>query len=255
MSRCAYLDLDGTLLGPGGSLLTIDGESFSDASVRALGLLRENGVPVVLVSGRSRLRLEAVAIAVGADGALAEMGALDAGYPTSGGQTVHEAIVETGLPRRLLERESDLETHPLAAAGGREGSYVLRGKASPDAEAWIATESDGALRLADNGHIGGGAHVYHLLPATASKALAVEGDLARRGLDGARALAVGDSGQDLDMRRSVGTVAIVANGAEADPEVARAAPWVTEGRHGRGVLEAVRAWLDGKAPQAPPRPA
>ncbi|MGI9539527.1 MAG: HAD family hydrolase, partial [Miltoncostaeaceae bacterium] len=126
MSRCAYLDLDGTLLGPGGSLLTEDGRTFSDASVRALGLLREHGVPVVLVSGRSRLRLEAVAIAVGADGALAEMGALDAGYPTRDGQTVHEAIVETGLPKRLLEREGDLETHPLAAAGGREGSYVLR---------------------------------------------------------------------------------------------------------------------------------
>mgnify|MGYP001815257104 CR=1 FL=1 len=250
MSRCAYLDLDGTLLGPGGSLLTEDGRSHSDAAVRALGLLREHDVPVVLVSGRSRVRLEAVAIAVGADGALAEMGALDVGYPTASGQTVHEAIVATGLPRRLLEREDGLEVHPLAAAGGREGSYVVRGRAGPDAGAWIASESDGSLRLADNGHIGGGHHVYHLLPAAASKARAVELDLERRGLDGRHSLAVGDSRQDLDMGRAVGTVAIVANGAEADTEVADAAPWVTAGRHGRGVLEAVGAWLEGTAPQA-----
>lgn len=48
----AYLDLDGTLLGPAGSLLHGEGGRYTDAAVRALGLLAGAGVPVVLVSGR-----------------------------------------------------------------------------------------------------------------------------------------------------------------------------------------------------------
>lgn len=76
--------------------------------------------------------------------------------------------------------------------------------------------SDGALRLADNGHTGpGDAHILHLLPAAASKATAVACDIAARGADPADCLAVGDSAQDLDIGRVLGTVAIVANGAAA----------------------------------------
>ncbi len=245
MSRVVYLDLDGTLLGPGGSLFLGEDGQFSDAGPRALALLHERGIPIVLVSGRSSVRLEAVAHAVGADGALAELGALDAGYRTRPGQSVHEAIAETGLPARLLAREPDLHPHPLASAGGRAGSHVMRGRARPGAAAWVHAESDGELRLADNGRIGADAHIYHLLPAGASKASAVRADLARRGAPPAKALAVGDSRQDLDMGRSVGAVAIVANGARADADVATEAPWVTKGAFGVGVLEAVVAWLGG----------
>ncbi len=87
--------------------------------VRALQLLHAAAVPVVLVSGRSRARLEAVATALGADGVLPEMGALDAGYPTADGQTVHEAIALTGVPRRAAGREPGLDPHPLAPPGPR----------------------------------------------------------------------------------------------------------------------------------------
>ncbi|MGD9695728.1 MAG: HAD family hydrolase [Thermoleophilia bacterium] len=243
--RVAYLDLDGTLLGPGGSMLTGADGRFSDAGVRALALLRAAAVPVVLVSGRSRARLEAVAGVIGADGVLPELGALDAGYPTREGQTVHAAIAESGVPATLLAREPHLEPHPLAVAG-REGSHVLRGRASAAAADLVEDLSAGTLRLADNGCIAPGVHVYHLLPAAASKAASVTRDLARRGVDPAACLAVGDSGQDLDIARVVGTVAIVANGARADPSVAERAPWVTDGAYGAGVLEAVEGWLAGR---------
>jgi len=220
----------------------VDG-AFSSAGVRALELLHRANTPVVLVSGRSRPRLEAVAAVLGAVGVLPELGATDAGYPTRPGQTVHEAIAESGVPTALTASEPGLTPHPLAA-WGREGSHVLIGRAGPGALRLVKRLSGGALRLADNGEIrDDGAHVYHLLPAGAGKAAAVARDLEARGADGSACLAVGDSRQDLEIVRVVGRVAIVANGAAADPEVAALAPWVTRGAYGEGVLEAVEAWL------------
>lgn len=214
--------------------------------MRALQLLHAADVPVVLVSGRSRRRLEAVAQALGADGVLPEMGAIDSGYPTAPGQTVHEAIAQTGVPQALLDHEPGLGHHPLAA-WGREGSHVLIGTAGPNAEELVARLSGGSLRLADNGQTDAtGAHIYHLLPAAASKAKAVARDLEARGADPDACLAVGDSRQDLDIGRVLGAVAIVANGAEADAEVAATAAWVTRASYGSGVLEAVVGWLRGR---------
>jgi len=240
-----YLDLDGTLLGPSGSILRDAAGGFTHAGIRVFELLDAAGVPVVLVSGRSRRRLEAVAQTLGAAGVLPEMGATDAGYPVGPGETVHEAIGRTGVPDALLAAEPLLAPHPLAA-WGREGSHVFLGRVGDGAAALVHDRSAGTLRLADNGHTGpGDAHIFHLLPAAASKAAAVARDVAARGADPARCLAVGDSGQDLDMGSVLGRVAIVANGAAADAGVAARAPWVTRGSYGAGVLEAVEEWLRG----------
>ncbi len=242
-----YLDLDGTLLGPSGSILRDAEGRFSDAGVRALALLDDAGVPVVLVSGRSRRRLEAVAQTLGAVGVLPELGATDAGYPTAPGETVHDAIARTGVPAALLSAEPGLAPHPLAA-WGREGSHVFLGRVGTGAAPLVRTLSDGALRLADNGRTGpDGAHIFHLLPASASKAAAVARDIAARGADPDACLAVGDSAQDLDIGRTVGAVAIVSNGAAADPAIAASAPWVTRAPYGAGVLEAVEDWLRRRA--------
>lgn len=245
--RVLYLDLDGTLLGPGGSALRDAGGAFTYDGIRALEEAHRAGAEVVLASGRSRPRLEAVAQVLGADGILPEMGALDAGYPVEPGQTVFEAIAATGISDALLRAEPGLRVHAPAQAG-REGSHVFAGRAGDRAHALVRDLSQGTLRLADNGRIAAGAHVFHLLPAHASKAEAVARDVAARGADPSLCLAVGDSGQDLDMGAAVGAVAIVANGAAADPDVAARSPWVTRGAHGTGVLEAVRAWLAGAVP-------
>ncbi|MEQ9337032.1 MAG: HAD hydrolase family protein [Miltoncostaeaceae bacterium] len=251
--RAAYIDLDGTLLGAGGSLLRDGAGAYSRDGVEALAALHDAAVPVILTSGRSRPRLEATRAALGADGLLAEMGALDADYPTAPGQSVFEAIAATGIPAALLERETGLRIHP-AAQWGREGGHVFAGRAGPDAPAWVHDASGGTLRLADNGRIGEGIHTFHLLPARASKRAAVARDVDARGLDAAECLAVGDSRQDLDMGRAVGTVAIVANGAAADPELAADAPWVTREGNGAGVREAVEQWLAGRRGGGPAGP-
>lgn len=238
-----YLDLDGTLFGPSGSILIDPEGRFTLAGVTALGLLHDAGIPVVLVSGRSRQRLEAVARTLGASGVLPEMGATDAGYPTAPGETVHDAIARTGIPEALLASEPGLAAHPLALAG-REGSHVFLGRVGDGAAALVRTLSDGSLRLADNGHTGpDDAHIFHLLPAAASKARAVERDIAARGADPDGCLAVGDSAQDLDIGRVLGSVAIVANGAASDRRIAESAPWVTRAAYTAGVLEAVETWL------------
>ena len=243
MAGVVYLDLDGTLFGPSGSILIDQRGRFTHVGVRALQLLHGAGIPVVLVSGRSRRRLEAVARALGIAGVLPEMGATDAGYPTAPGETVHDAIARTGVPDALLASEPGLATHPLALTG-REGSHVFLGRVGDGAEALVRTLSDGALRLADNGRAGpGDARILHLLPAGASKANAVELDMAARGADPDACLAVGDSAQDLDIGRVLGSVAIVANGAAADRRIAASAPWVTRAPYTAGVLEAVETWL------------
>jgi hydroxymethylpyrimidine pyrophosphatase-like HAD family hydrolase len=237
------LDLDGTLLGPGGNLFRNADGAFCDAAVRALERLTGLGIPYIFVSGRSASRVAEAARMLGADGALAEIGALDAGYPTREGQTVHEAIAATGIPAELLAREPELEEHPVSALG-REGSHVLRGRISPGAPEWVTRRSEGQLRLADNGRVGPGeVHVYHLLPTASSKCLSVERDLARRGLDGAVCLSVGDSREDMEIGRVVGTAALVANGAAAEPGLRELATFVTDASHGAGVREAVERWL------------
>ncbi|HMM49825.1 MAG TPA: HAD hydrolase family protein [Miltoncostaeaceae bacterium] len=246
-TRAVYVDLDGTLLGAGGSLLRDGDGRFSQDGVRALRLLHEAAVPVVLTSGRSALRLRMVRDLIGAQGVLAELGALSAGYPTAPEQTVFEAIQATGVPDALMAAEPGLWEH-LPARPGREGGHVFAGAVSDGAFALVERLSQGTLRLADNGRIGEGVHIFHLLPANAGKAQAVAADVIERGCDAEACLAIGDSHQDLMMGRSVGAIAIVANGARADPELARIAPWVTEGSHGAGVREAVERWLAGDAP-------
>ncbi len=242
--RCCYIDLDGTLLGAGGSVLRSGAGAPADAAIRALIELESAGVPYVFVSGRSRLRLETIGRLLGAHSVLAELGALEAGYPTAPGQTVIDAVAKTGIIEDLLDREPGLEIHP-GAIWGREGSHCLRGIAGSDTAAWVHDYSQGALRFADNGRIGPGeVHIFHVLPTRASKAAAVAVHLARHGFDPARCLAIGDSGEDMMMGEVVGTFALVRNGADADPALAARAGWITVAANGEGVREAVRTWLE-----------
>lgn len=244
--RVCYLDLDETLLGQGGGLFR-DGEGrFSHEGVRALEALHAAGVPSVLVSGRRLAELRAIARMLGADGAIGELGACDAGYPTTDGQSVHQAIAATGIVDTLLAWANGRLEPYLPWAIGREGSHLLVGHADPDAIELVHTLSRGALRLVDNGAVGDdGRRAYHLLPAGAGKGPAVARDIARRGARASACLAVGDSRADLELSTVVGVLAIVRNGADDDPSLAADAPWVTRESHGAGVREAVERWLAG----------
>ncbi len=242
--RICYLDLDETLLGQGGCILSDGDGEYTDASIRALATLRRAGAVSVLVSGRRLPELAAIGRMLGADGALGELGACDAGYPCEPGQTVHEAIAATGVVDMLV-RWADGGLEPYEPwASGRFGSHLLIGTVGDDAADLVTTLSRGTLRLVDNGiATADGRRTFHLLPANAGKGPAVARDIARRGADPADCLAVGDSRADLELLDAVGLVAIVRNGVDDDPTLAADAQWVTSGAYGEGVLEAVERWL------------
>lgn len=243
MKRVCYLDLDETLLGYGGGILRDGAGAFSYESIRAFETLHAADVPVVLVSGRRLAELRAIARMLGADGALGELGACDAGYPTTDGQNVHQAVAATGIVETLLTwANGDLEPY-LPWAIGREGSHLLVGRATAEAMDMVNILSRGTLRLVDNGGTSDGRRAYHLLPAGAGKGPAVARDIVRRGADAASCLAVGDSRADLELVGVIGLVAIVANGVDDDPSLAGEAPWITRAHHGAGVVEAVERWL------------
>jgi hydroxymethylpyrimidine pyrophosphatase-like HAD family hydrolase len=242
--RVCYLDLDETLLGQEGGLFRDGDGRFSYEGAHALEALHAHDVPAVLVSGRRLAELKAIARMLGADGAIGELGACDAGYPTVDGQSVHAAIAETGIVDTLLAWAHGRLDPYLPWAIGREGSHLLVGQAGPDAIELVDTLSRGTLRLVDNGAVGtDGRRAYHLLPAGAGKGPAVARDIERRGADPDDCLAVGDSRADLELAGVVGVLAIVRNGADDDPSLAMDAPWITRKRHGAGVREAVERWL------------
>jgi hydroxymethylpyrimidine pyrophosphatase-like HAD family hydrolase len=126
------------------------------------------------------------------------------------------------------------------------------GAAPPAADGLLAGAGLGWARLLDNGrlrgaypHLGPGpAHAYHLLPAGVSKAGTAAAYLAGRGLERARAAAIGDSPADLQLAEVVGAMFLVANGAWAADGGDPATPViVTPSPAGQGWAEAVAALL------------
>src|SRR5205807_4105360 len=73
--RALYADLDGTLLGPGGSLYATP-SGLSDRGASALAELHRAGVDLVLVSGRTREQMREAGRILFARAAIAELGAL-----------------------------------------------------------------------------------------------------------------------------------------------------------------------------------
>jgi hydroxymethylpyrimidine pyrophosphatase-like HAD family hydrolase len=91
-------------------------------------------------------------------------------------------------------------------------------------------------------------HVYHLIPAVASKAHAVARHMQNRGYARDECIACGDSREDMDAASVVETFWLMRNGLERDPTLAaeiagRAGVRVTEAPFGAGVYEAVVSTL------------
>ncbi len=273
--RCLYLDLDGTLLGRGASLLH-DGEgAVSIEGVRAVQACLRASVEVVLMSGRRRAQVHEDARLLGQDSFIFEAGAcvvLDGG-PQFGGEdhwltgglvpgelTIAEQIERSGAPQLLLERyRGRLEYHePWHVA--REVSHLFRGLVdATEVDALLIEQGHEDLRLVNNGvvsrrspaladlpHVRG----YHLVPAVASKAAAVAFHSRARGYERTETFAIGDSREDLACAEHVSSFWLVANALARDPSIAgplSAQPnaRATEASYGAGVYEAVVSTLMG----------
>jgi hydroxymethylpyrimidine pyrophosphatase-like HAD family hydrolase len=266
-ARCVYLDLDGTLLGRGASLLH-DGEgAVTIEGVRAVQACLRAGVEVVLMSGRRRAQVFEDARLLGQRSYIFEAGAcvvLDGeehwqtGELLPGELTIAEQIERKGAPALLLERyHGRLEYHEPWHTN-REVSHLFRGLVDAfEVDRVLAEHGHGDLRLVDNGvvsrrspqlaalpHVRG----YHLVPARASKAGAVAFHRRARGYASAETFAIGDSREDLACAQHVASFWLVANALERDPSMREALAAyenvrVAQASYGAGVYEAVLSTL------------
>jgi phosphoglycolate phosphatase len=273
--RCLYLDLDGTLLGRGASMLH-DGEgNVTIDGVRAVQACLRAGVEVVLMSGRRRAQVMEDARLLGQTSFIFEAGAcvvLDGeehwltGDRWNIGQqpgelTIAEQIERSGAPALLLERyRGRLEYHEPWHVD-REVSHLFRGLVdAAEVDRVLVENGHGNLRLVDNGIVrrrsqalAGLPHVrgYHLVPLGASKVAAVALHRRARGYARADTFAVGDSREDLGCAPEVDVCWLVANALERDPSMreaiaAHANARVCDAGHGPGVYEAVISTLMGR---------
>jgi len=253
-ARCLYLDLDGTLLGQGASLLHDGQGKIAIDGVRAIQACLRAGVEVVLMSGRRRMQVEEDARLLGQGTFIYEAGAclvLDGeehwltGEMLPGELTIAQQIEASGAPAMLLERYAGrLEYHEPWHLD-REVSHLFRGLVDvAEVDALLAEHAEGALRLIDNGVVSrrspalaGLPHIrcYHLVPIGASKSGAVELHRRVRGYALEETFAVGDSREDLACAEQVPSMRLQIAG-RANVRVAGAG-------HGGGVYEAVISTL------------
>jgi hydroxymethylpyrimidine pyrophosphatase-like HAD family hydrolase len=265
--RCLYVDLDGTLLGRGASLLH-DGEGgVSIDGVRAVQACLRADVEVVLMSGRRRAQVHEDSRLLGQSAYIYEAGACVVlgeeehwltGEMRPGELTIADQIEASGAPKLLLEHYEGYLEHHDPWHTNREVSHLFRGLVDAgEADRLLAEHGHANLRLLDNGvvhrrspalaalpHVRG----YHLLPAGASKAGGVAFHQRARGLAREETFAVGDSREDLACASQVGTFWLVANAVERDPSMREAIAGldnvrICEAGYGAGVYEAVVSTL------------
>ena len=247
--RCVYTDLDGTLLGRGGSLFRTADGAFTLLAARALEACHRAGAEVVIKSGRRRAQVMEDARLMGQESYIFEMGAgvvvdgeltfLTGELQPEEGVSVHEQVERTGAPALLLERLGDRLEPYLPWSRGREVSHLFRGRVdAAEASRLLASAGHSNLRFVDNGETEDGTHSYHLLPVAVSKAGAVEAHMRARGYAPHECIAVGDSPEDLEVAAVVGRLFLVANAPAAAaphlPNVER-----TEAEMSEGFYEAV----------------
>jgi len=240
--RCLYVDLDGTLLGPGASLLRGADRSFSGLGVRALEACWRAGVEVVLYSGRKQSSVFEAARLIGSSAYVFELGCglvvdgelewLTGGVlPSPERGSIFEQIDASGAPALLLERYAGRLEYHTPWSIGREVSHLFRGSVDlQEVSSLLASRGLDWLRLVDNGVVREHAeqmpglaivHAYHLIPAAASKARAVARHMQARGYARVDCIAVGDSREDIDTASVVQSFWLVANAIERDPTLAR----------------------------------
>ncbi len=274
-----YTDLDGTLLAPGGTLLSDASGEPSTTTAESIVALRRAGLTVVPISGRTRVQLTELARLLGWTDFLAEMGCVrvmgagpgrtmsyNVGSWPEGllgqDETPYEAIRDSGALAALQEAFPGRLEYHTPWHHNRDATHLLRGCMScAEAQAVLDTLML-PIEILDNGLVHPPTHglacldpihAYHLVPAGTSKAQAIALDLAARGLKRDQAAAIGDSATDLSMSASVNVTALVANAFDS-PHLFEALPLHTaekvvrlEGERGDGWSEFAHAWLEASA--------
>lgn len=275
--RCAYLDLDGTVTGRGGSLFHDEEGNVSLMASRALEAAHRAGVEIVPISGRRRDTVREPGRAMGATAYGFEIGG---GLVVDGedfwqtgslqpgeGRTVFDEIMGRGVLELLTSHFPGLIELHSPWHTGREVTLLLRGELDADAAQRLLDDHGSSdLRFVDNGFVGGlptggtgtlfGAgestlsdavqspRSYHVTPRGVSKAACAERHRELRGYEREETISVGDSVEDLGMAEATGTFWLVGGAAERDPAVLAALArhsnvQIAEGGPGAAVYEAI----------------
>lgn len=239
-----YTDLDGTLLAPGGRLLTNHQGEPCLKLAEALVELKRLGIEVIIVTGRDVPSSTEIMRLANMDQFIAEMGCITQfGYGASRKKTYNlgewepeggtkgdaegdvplTLIMQSGAVELLLNHfKGRLEEHKLVGVK-KEVTYLLRGSVdtSPGGEVErLLSEIDLPLQLMDNGiihpkrhglHDIEHVHIYHLMPRGTGKGQAVALDIAAKGLKPEQTLAIGDARGDIDMGAKTGSFVLVNN--------------------------------------------
>jgi len=266
--RCVYCDLDGTLLGPGGSLFAAPTGGTTLLGARAVEACHRADVELCVMTGRRQDSASANARMLGFQSYIFEIGAayvldgeehwLTGDWVPQAGQTIYERIEAAGAPALLLEHFAGFLEYHDPWHRGRLVSHLLRGFVDVrEADALLGEHGLGALRLVDNGtvHRRSAAlehleqtHAYHLLPAGASKAGGVAAHMRARGYAREECIAIGDSREDMAVAAHVEQFFLVGNAADRDQSIRDALALhpnatMTEASYGEGVYEAIVSTL------------
>jgi phosphoglycolate phosphatase len=262
--RCLYVDLDGTLLGPGGSLLRGADGGFALEGVRALQACARAGVEVVIYSGRRQGSVFEISRLIGSRSYIFELGCglvqdgelewlTDGIVPSVSDGTIYDQLARSGAPALLLERFAGRLEYHTPWSIGREVSHLFRGFVDAgDVREVLGSAGFDWLRLVDNGVVRSASEqiaglpltrAYHLIPAGASKTRAVARHMQGRCYAPEDCIALGDSREDLDVAGVVGAFWLVANALVDDPglesEATRPGVRIASEPYGAGVYEAV----------------
>lgn len=266
-----YSDLDGTMLGLGGSLLVDETGLPSANTAQTVVRVNQACLPVVLVTGRNRVQCTEITRMLGFSGFIAELGCVivpERGAPPiyntgiwapdmlAPGETPYQRIVRAGALEVLASAfPGQLEPHTPYHLN-REATVLLRGSLDLPKAQELLGKLDVPVTIVDNGIIHPPStglvgideiHAYHLMPPGVSKAEAVRVDRERRGFAREQTAAIGDALTDVEMADSVGIAALVAN-CLGDTRVqiaasGRANVYALHAGRGDGWSEFASAWL------------
>jgi predicted mannosyl-3-phosphoglycerate phosphatase (HAD superfamily) len=270
-----YTDLDGTLLGLGGSLLVDSGGRPSTVTADAVTRLNAAGLPVVITTGRNRIQCSEIARLLGWGGFIAELGCVI--VPERGAPAIYnvgtwgdDELADGGTPFERIERAGAVDSLMRAFPGklephapyhfNREATILLRGSLDLAEAREVLAGLDLPVEIVDNGVVHPLAtglsdieeiHAYHLMPPGVTKAGSVALDLARRGLSREHAAAIGDGATDVEIADVVALGAVVGN-AILDARVRGAAStrsnvYAMTLERGEGWAEFSATWLAARA--------
>lgn len=228
--KVLYSDLDGSMLGPGGNFFLSAEKEFTLLPSKALLSLKEKGVDITLVSGRSVIQLKEISRVLGIDNYIAEAGCqivhsngeIKQAYKYEHGdsQTLYEAITTSGAPAFLLDGYKEKLEYHTPWSNDRSCSHLFRGEIDlADANNRLFKAGFEKLKLIDNGRVHrkgdlkdvNEVHSYHLLPSEIDKAAAITIDANNRDFAVERRAAIGDSLADLSMADVVGMFFLIDN--------------------------------------------